>query len=130
MTLLSIVCIILGCYYAVIRFPLAIAPGKTTKYLRLIFESEKSTRLFGIAWLIPWSIALYTSFQSEIVLSKLILVWGTIGIIISLYVIVFAYKYSLKMQIRLNNITLSIRLFAFLTASLGVFLIYLGIKVF
>ena len=130
MTLLSIACIILGCYYAGIRFPLAIAPGKTTRYLRLIFGSEQSTRLFGIAWLIPWSIAVYTSFQSEIALSKLISVWGTIGIVISLYIIVFASKYSFQMQLRLQNITLSIRLFAFLTAFLGVFLIYLGIKVF
>jgi hypothetical protein len=34
------------------------------------------------------------------------------------------------MKKRLENITSSIRLFALLTAFLGVFLIYLGIKVF
>jgi len=130
MTPLSIACIILGCFYTLVRFPLAIAPNITARLLRLIFASEKNTRLFGIAWLIPWSIAVYSSFQSEIELSKLISIWGTIGIILSLYVIVFASKYSLQMKKRLENITASIRLFALLTAFLGVFLIYLGIKVF
>ena len=130
MTLLSIVCIILGCYYACIRFPLAIAPQKTVIFLRVIFGSEKSTRLFGIAWLIPWAIAVYTSLQTEIAFSKLISVWGTIGTIFALYIIVFASKYSIQMKEHIENITIGIRLFSLLTAFLGVFLIYLGIKVF
>jgi len=130
MTPLSVVCIILGCYYAVIRFPLAAVPSKTVKLLRILFGSETSTRLFGIAWLIPWVIAVYFSFQSEIKLSKLILVWGVVGTILSLYIIIFASKYSKQMKRRIENITPLIRIFALLTAFLGIFLIYLGIKVF
>lgn len=130
MTPLSIACVILGCYYAGIRFPLAIAPDKTTVFLRVIFGSELSTRLFGIAWLIPWIVAVYSSFQSEVGISKLISIWGIIGTIISLYVIVFASKYSIRMKKQLENITPAIRVFALMTAFLGVFLIYLGIKVF
>ena len=135
MTSLSIVCIILGCYYAFIRFPLAIAPSTTARLLRSIFASDISTRLFGIAWFIPWCIAVYSSSQSEIKLSKLISIWGTLGIIISLYVIVFAAKYRLqtneKLEIMSSNTgAWGLRLFCLLTAFLGVFLIYLGIKVF
>ena len=130
MTPLSVVCIILGCYYAGIRFPLAAAPNKTVKLLRIIFGSATSTRLFGIAWLIPWVIAVYFSFQSEIKISKLILVWGVVGTILSLYTIIFASRYSKQMKRRIENITPLIRIFALLTAFLGVFLIYLGLKVF
>lgn len=130
MTPLSAVCIILGCYYAGIRFPLAAAPNKTVKLLRVFFASETRTRLFGIAWLIPWVLAVYFSFQSEIMLSRLILVWGIIGVILSLYIIIFASKYSKQMKRRIENITPLIRIFALLTGFLGVFLIYLGITVF
>lgn len=130
MTPLSVVCIILGCYYAGIRFPLAIAPNKTVKLLQVFWGSATSTRIFGIAWLIPWTIAVYSSFQSDISLSKLILVWGIVGTIISLYIIIFAAKYSQQMKNRIKNITPKIRVFALLTAFLGIFLIYLGIEVF
>jgi hypothetical protein len=98
--------------------------------LRIFFRSTLSTRLFGVAWLIPWIIAVYSSFQSEATISKLIFIWGIIGTIISLYIIVFAQKYSAEMQEKLRNITTLIRLFALTTAFLGVFLIYLGVKVF
>ena len=130
MTPLSVACIILGCYYAGIRFPLAVSPEKSVKLLRILFGSETSTRLFGIAWLIPWLIAVYFSFQSEIKLSKLILVWGVVGTILSLYIIIFASKYSRQMKRRIENITPLIRIFALLTAFLGVFLIYTGILIF
>jgi hypothetical protein len=130
MTALSVVCIILGCYYAGIRFPLAVAPDKTVKLLRIFWGSETSTRIFGIAWLIPWVIAVYFSFQSEIVLSKVIFVWGIIGTLFSIYIIIFASNYSKQMKRRIENITPAIRIFALLTAFLGVFLIYLGINVF
>jgi len=130
MTPLSIVCIVLGCYYAGIRFPLAIAPNKTVKLLRVFWGSETSTRIFGIAWLIPWIIAVYFSFQSDISLSKVISIWGIIGIVFSLYITIFASKYSKQMKTRIDNITPGIRVFALLTSFLGVFLIYLGIKVF
>ena len=130
MTPLSVVCIILGCYYAGIRFPIAAAPDKTVKLLRVFWGSEASTRIFGIAWLIPWVIAVYFSFQSEIMLAKVVLVWGIIGAILSLYIIIFASKYSNQMKRRIENITPLIRIFALLTAFLGVFLIYLGIRVF
>ena len=127
---LSAACIILGCYYAGIRFPLAIAPNKTVKLLKVFWGSATSTRIFGIAWLIPWLIAVYFSFQSEIKISKVVFVWGIIGTILSLYIIIFASKYSKQMKRRIENITPLIRIFALLTAVLGVFLIYLGIKVF
>jgi hypothetical protein len=130
MTALSVVCIILGCYYAGIRFPLAVAPDKTVKLLGIFWGSETSTRIFGIAWLIPWVIAVYFSFQSEIVLSKVIFVWGIIGTLFSIYIIIFASNYSKQMKRRIENITPAIRIFALLTAFLGVFLIYLGINVF
>ena len=130
MTPLSIACIILGCYYAGIRFPLAIAPNKTVKVLKVFWGSETNTRLFGIAWLVPWVIVVYYTFQLETKLSKVVLVWGIIGTILSLYVILFASKYSKQMKRRIENITPLIRIFALLTAFLGVFLIYLGIKVF
>jgi hypothetical protein len=130
MTPLSVACVILGCYYAGIRFPLAIAPTKTAKFLKVFWGSATSTRIFGIAWLVPWVIVVYFTFQLETKLSKLVLVWGIIGTIISLYVIIFATKYSQQMKRRIENITPSIRVFALLTAFLGVFLIYLGIKVF
>ena len=130
MTLLSIACIILGCYYAGIRFPLAITPNKTVKVLKVFWGSETSTRLFGIAWLVPWVVVVYFTFQLETMLSKIVLVWGIIGTILSLYVILFASKYSKQMKRRIENITPLIRAFALLTAFLGVFLIYLGIKVF
>ena len=130
MTPLSIVCIILGCYYAGIRFPLAIAPNKTVKVLKVFWGSETSMRLFGIAWLVPWVIVVYFTFQLETKLSKVVLVWGIIGTIISLYVIFFASKYSKQMIRRIENITPLIRIFALFTAFLGVFLIYLGINVF
>jgi hypothetical protein len=127
---LSIACIILGCYYAGIRFPLAVAPEKTVKLLRVFFGSETSTRLFGIAWLVPWVIVVYFSFQLETTLSKIVLVWGVIGTILSLYIILFASRYSKQMKRRIENITPLIRIFALLTAFLGVFLIYMGIEVF
>jgi hypothetical protein len=127
---LSAACIILGCYYAGIRFPLAIAPNKTVKLLKVFWGSATSTRIFGIAWLIPWLIAVYFSFQSEIKISKVVFVWGIIGTILSLYIVIFASKYSKQMKRRIENITPLIRIFALLTAVLGVFLIYLGIKVF
>jgi hypothetical protein len=130
MTPLSVVCIILGCYYAGLRFPLAIAPNQTVKLLRVFWGTETSTRIFGLAWLIPWVIAVYFSFKSDIRLSKVISICGIIGTIISLYVIIFASKYSQQMKNRIENITPEIRVFALLTAFLGVFLIYLGIKVF
>ena len=130
MTPLSIVCIVLGCYYAGIRFPLAIAPNKTVKLLRVFWGSETSTRIFGIAWLIPWIIAVYFSFQSDINLSKVISIWGIIGIVFSLYITIIASKYSKQMKTRIDNITPGIQVFALLTSFLGVFLIYLGIKVF
>lgn len=130
MTLLSAACIILGCYYAGIRFPLAITPDKTVKVLKVIWGSKTTTRLFGIAWLVPWVIVVYFTFQLETKLSRVVLVWGIIGTILSLYVILFASKYSKQMMRRIENITPSIRIFALLTAFLGVFLIYLGIKVF
>lgn len=130
MTPLSIACIILGCYYAGIRFPLAIAPNITVKILRLFWGTETSTRIFGIAWLVPWVIVVCFSFQLETMLSKVVLVWGIIGTILSLYVILFASKYSQQMKKRIENIAPSIRIFALLTAFLGVFPIYLGIKVF
>jgi hypothetical protein len=130
MTLLSAACIILGCYYAGIRFPLAITPDKTVKVLKVIWGSKTTTRLFGIAWLVLWIIVVYFTLQMETKLSRVILVWGIIGTILSLYVILFASKYSKQMMRRIENITPSIRIFALLTAFLGVFLIYLGIKVF
>ena len=130
MTPLSVACIILGCYYAGIRFPLAVAPSKTVKFLRILFRSETSTRVFGMAWLIPWAVAVYFSFQSEVAISKAISAWGIIGTLLSLYVIIFADRYSKQMKRRIENITPAIRVFALLTAFLGVFLIYLGIKVF
>jgi len=130
MTPLSIACIILGCYYAGIRFPLAIAPNKTVKMMKVFWGSETSTRIFGIAWLIPWIIAVYFSFQSDIKVSWVISIWGIIGTVFSLYIIIFASKYSQRMKIRIENITPGIRVFALLTAFLGVFLIYLGIRVF
>ena len=130
MTPLSVACIILGCYYAGIRFPLAAAPDKTVKLLRILFGSEASTRLFGIAWFVPWVIVVYFSMQLETILSRVVLFWGVIGTILSLYIIIFASKYSQQMKKRIENITPLIRIFALLTAFLGVFLIYLGIKVF
>ena len=87
-------------------------------------------RLFGIAWLVPWVIVVYFTFQLETKLSKLVLFWGIVGTIISLYVILFASKYSKQMMRRIEKITPLIRVFALLTAFLGVFLIYLGIRVF
>ncbi|MBU0516537.1 MAG: hypothetical protein KJ621_17410, partial [Proteobacteria bacterium] len=128
MTPLSIACIILGCYYAGIRFPLAIAPNTTVKMLKVFWGSETSTRIFGIAWLIPWIIAVYFSFQSDIRVSWVISIWGIIGTVFSLYIIIFASKYSQRMKIRIENITPGIRVFALLTAFAGVFLIYLGIR--
>jgi len=98
--------------------------------LRVFWGSETSTRIFGIAWLIPWIIAVYFSFQSDISLSKVISIWGIIGIVFSLYITIFASKYSKQMKTRIDNITPGIRVFALLTSFLGVFLIYLGIKVF
>jgi len=130
MTLLSIACIILGCYYAGIRFPMAIAPNKAVKLLKVIWGSETRMRLFGFAWLVPWVAVVYFTFQLETKLSKVILVWGIVGTILSLYVIFFASSYRKKMMRHLENITPLIRIFGFLTAFLGVFLIYLGIKVF
>lgn len=130
MTLLSVACIFLGCYYASIRFPLAIAPNKTVKVLKIFWGSATSTRLFGIAWLVPWIVVVYFTFQLETKLSNVILVWGIIGTIISLYIILFASKYSKQMMKRIANITPLIRIFSLLTAFLGVFLIYLGIRVF
>jgi hypothetical protein len=130
MTPLSIACIILGCYYAGIRFPLAIAPNKTVKMLKVFWGSETSTRIFGIAWLIPWIIVVYFSFQSDIGISWVTLIWGIVGTVFSLYTIIFASKYSQRMKMRIKNITPAIRVFALLTALLGVFLIYLGIRVF
>lgn len=130
MTLLSVACIILGCYYAGIRFPLAIAPNKTVKVLKMFWGSATSTRLFGIAWLVPWVVVVYFTFQLETSLSRIILVWGVIGTIISLYVIIFASKYSEQMKKRIENITPLIRIFSLLTGCLGLFLIYLGINVF
>ena len=130
MTLLSVACILLGFYYAGIRFPLALAPDKTVKVLNVFWGSETSTRLFGVAWLIPWVVVVYFTFQLESTLSRVILVWGIIGTIISLYIIIFASKYSDQMKRRVKNITPVIRIFALLTSFLGVFLIYLGIKVF
>jgi len=130
MTPLSVACIILGCYYAGIRFPLAVSPDKTVKLLRILFGSETSTRLFGIAWFVPWVIVVYFSSQSESVLYRVVLVWGVIGTILSLYVIMFSSRYSQQMKRRIEKITPLIRIFALLTAFLGVFLIYLGIKVF
>ncbi len=130
MTILSFACIILGCYYTGIRFPIAIAPNKTVKVLKIIWGSETRMRLFGIAWFIPWIIVVYYTFQLETKLSRVIWVWGIIGTIISLYVIIFASSYSKRMIERIENITLWIRIFALLTAFLGVFLIYLGIRVF
>ncbi len=130
MTLLSVACIILGCYYAGIRFPLAIAPKKTVTVLKVLWGSETNMRLFGIAWLVPWVLVVYYTFQLETKLSKVILVWGFVGTIISLYIILFASKYSKQMMRRIENITTLIRIFALLTAFSGVFLIFLGIKVF
>ena len=130
MTLLSVACIILGCYYAGIRFPLAIAPKKTVKVLKIIWGSETRMRLFGIAWLLPWIIVVYYTFQLETDLSRVILAWGIIGTIISLYIIFFSSSYSKKMMRRIEDITPLIRIFSLLTALLGIFLIYLGIKVF
>jgi hypothetical protein len=98
--------------------------------LKIFWGSEKSTRLFGIAWLIPWVIVVYITFQLETKLSKVVLVWGIIGTILSLYIILFASKYSKQMKRRIENITPLIRIFTLLTAFLGVFLVYLGIKVF
>ena len=130
MTILSVACIILGCYYSGIRFPLAVAPNKTVKVLKVFWKSETSMRLFGIAWLIPWVIVVYFTFQLETKLSKVIFVWGIVGTIISLYAISFASKYRKQMMRRIENITPLIRIFALLTAFLGLFLIYLGIRVF
>jgi hypothetical protein len=130
MTPLSVVCIILGFYYAGIRFPLAIAPHRTVKLLKVFWGSATSTRIFGIVWLVPWVVAVYFAAKSDIGLSKVILIWGIIGTITSLYVIIFAAKYSQQMKNRIKNITPEIRIFALLTAFLGVFLIYLGVKVF
>lgn len=130
MTPLSVACIILGCYYAGIRFPLAITPHKTVKVLKILWGSETSMRLFGIAWLVPWAIVVYFTFQLETKFSKLVLVWGIVGTTISLYITFFASRYSNQMMRRIENITPLIRIFALLTAFLGVFLIYLGIKVF
>ena len=130
MTPLSVACIILGCYYASIRFPLAIKPNKTVKVLRIIWGSKTTMRLFGIAWFIPWIIVVYFTIPLETKLSRVILVWGIIGTVISLYIILFASRYRKQMMRRIENITPLIRVFALLTAFLGVFLIYLGIKVF
>lgn len=130
MTPLSTACIILGCYYAGIRFPLAIAPNLAVKLLKVIWGSKTTTRLFGIAWLIPWIIVIYFSIQLETALSKVVFIWGIIGTLLSLYVVLFASKYSKQMLRRIENITPSIRIFALLTAFLGVSLIYLGIRVF
>ena len=130
MTFLSVACIILGCYYAGIRFPIAIAPNKTVKVLKIFWGSKTRTRLFGVAWLIPWVIVVYFTFQLETNLSKVILVWGIVGTVLSLYIILFASKYSKQMMRRIEKITPIIRIFALLTAFLGLFLIYLGIKVF
>jgi len=130
MTPLSVACIILGCYYAGIRFPLAIAPKKTVTVLKVLWGSETNMRLFGIAWLVPWVLVVYFTFQLETKLSKVILVWGIVGTIISSYIILFASKYRKQMMRRIENITPLIRIFALLTAFLGVFLIYLGIRVF
>ena len=105
MTLLSIACIILGCYYAGIRFPIAIAPNKAVKLLKVIWGSETRMRLFGFAWLVPWVAVVYFTFRLETNLSRVILVWGIIGTIISLYIIFFSSSYRQKMMRRIENIT-------------------------
>ena len=130
MTLLSIACIILGCYYAGIRLPLVIAPKKAVKTLKIIWGSDARMRLFGVAWLLPWIIVVFYTFQLKTNLSRVILVWGIVGTLISLYIILFSSSYRKKMMERIENITPLIRVFALFTASLGIFLIYLGIKVF
>ena len=109
---------------------MAIAPNKAVKLLKVIWGSETRMRLFGFAWLVPWVAVVYFTLQLETKLSKVILVWGIVGTILSLYVIFFASSYCKKMMRHLENITPLIRIFGFLTAFLGVFPIYLGIKVF
>ena len=130
MTPLSVACIILGCYYAGLRFPLAVAPNATGKLLRVIFRSAASTRLFGIAWLVPWAIVVWSASQLETEVAEAVLGWGVLGTLFSLYIIFFATRYSQQMMKRLETITPGIRVFALVTALLGVLLIYLGIRVF
>lgn len=130
MTPLSVSCIILGCYYAGIRFPLAVAPKKTVPVLKIFWGSEANMRLFGVAWLVPWVLVVYFTFQLETTLSNVIMVWGIVGTIISIYIILFASKYSKQMMRRIENITPIIRIFSLLTAFSGLFLIFVGIKIF
>jgi len=130
MTPLSVACIVLGCYYAGLRFPLAVAPRRTARLLRVLFGSEMSTRLFGIAWLVPWVIVVWFVRQLETDVAGYVLFWGVLGTVFSLYIIIFARRYSKQMLRQLDDITAGIRVFALMTAFLGALLIYLGIGVF
>ena len=136
MTPLSIICIIMGSYYVFFRTPFVIAPKPAEKFGRFLFASIKRTRLVGAIWLIPWCITVYFSYQSKIESAKLVLVWSTIGVIISSKVIVFAAKHRETENKRLDTIasggdgSFGLRLLCLLTVFAGIYLIHLGISVF
>lgn len=136
MTPLSIICIIMGSYYVFFRTPFVVAPKPAEKFGRFLFESVNSTRLIGIIWLIPWCVTVYFSYQSKIGISNLVKVWSTLGVIISLKVIIWAKKHRKKEHERLDIIAsggteaVGPRLICLLTVFAGLYLIYLGIRVF
>ena len=113
-----------------------IAPKPAEKFGRFLFASIKRTRLVGVIWLVPWCVTVYFSYKSNIELAKLVSVWSTIGIIISLKVIVSASKHRETENERLDNIAsggieaFALRVFCLLTVFAGFYLIYLGIRVF
>ena len=135
MSTLSVACIVVGSLYLLNRFPLAIAPRKTAKFYRLMFSTNTSTRIFVIAWFIPWCVAFYSSLHSPNEMSKIILAWALAGILISLYVIIFASRYRRQVNNNLDSMSSDegdwwLRILCLLTTFAGVFLIYLGIQVF
>lgn len=135
MSILSVACIVVGSLYLINRFPLAIAPRKTVNFYRLMFSTNTSTRIFVIAWFIPWCVAFYSSLHSPNEMSKIISVWSLAGILISLYVIIFASKYRRQVNKNLDNLSSDegdwrLRIICLLTTFAGMFLVYLGIKVF
>ena len=135
MSILSVACIIVGSLYLINRFPLAIAPRKTAKFYRFMFSTNTSTRIFVLAWFIPWCLVFYSSLHSSNEISKFILVWALAGIFISLYVIIFASRYRRQIYKNLDSMSSDegnwwLRILCLLTTFAGLFLVYLGIKVF
>ena len=137
MSALSIGCIIVGMLYMLCRFPLAVAPRKSERFYRFLFASNTHTRIFVMAWLIPWCVVRYASLHSTKAMSNITLVWSSIGIVIALYVIVFAANYRRVSNEKLDVVSSDhwigdpwpLRIFCLLTGFAGVFLLYLGIQV-